>query len=234
MEPWRKEEMPRILIVEDATQLRKLISEYFVKNGAFEVDEAADGYEALRLVEERQYDIAILDIMLPGPSGFDICKILRRKSTCPIVFLTALGTEENILKGYEIGADEYMVKPFSLKVLYAKCLALLARATGNSLDPEKEKTLQCGRIRIFPLRMQVFANDKECELPPKEYFLLKVLMENQGHVLSRQKLLDLVWGADYVGSDRVVDNHIKKLRKNLGEYGDSIKTVIGGGYKILS
>ncbi|MBP5492028.1 MAG: response regulator transcription factor [Clostridiales bacterium] len=225
--------MARILIVEDAAQLRKLVADYFRKNGAFDVDEAADGFEALRLIEKEQYDIAILDIMLPGPSGFDICKILRCRSNCPIVFLTALGTEENILKGYEIGADEYMVKPFSLKVLYAKCLALLARAAGESASAEKEKILQCGAVRIYPLRMQVFAGDTERELAPKEYFLLKVLMENQGHVLGRQRLLDLVWGADFIGSDRVVDSHIKKLRKSLGEYGDAIKTVIGGGYKIV-
>lgn len=232
--------MAKILIVEDAEQLRKLVADYFRKAGAFEVDEAADGYEALRLLEKEAYDIAILDIMIPGPSGFDICKILRRKSSCPIVFLTAMGTEDNILKGYEIGADEYMVKPFSLKVLYAKCLALLARATGQvgsdgqdaSEGSSKEKVLQCGPIRIYPLRMEAYAEDKELELAPKEYFLLKVLVENLGHVLGRDRLLDLVWGADFDGSDRVVDSHIKKLRKSLGNFGNCIKTVIGGGYKI--
>ena len=107
--------MNRILIVEDAQQLRELVSDYFRKSGAFEVDEAKDGIEGLKFVESQEYDIAILDIMMPGLSGFDICKILRRKSNCPIVFLTALGTEDNILKGYALGADEYMVKPFSLK-----------------------------------------------------------------------------------------------------------------------
>lgn len=224
--------MVRLLIVEDSTQLRELIAAYFGKDGAWCVDTAADGYEGLKLVEQNSYDIAILDIMLPGPSGFDICKILRRKSSCPIVFLTALGTEENILRGYEIGADEYMVKPFSLKVLYAKCLALLAR-TSEGRAPGAEKALTCGNICIYPLRMQVVCGNEEIELAPKEYFLLKVLVENQGHVLGRAKLLDLVWGVDFDGSDRVVDNHIKKLRKALGTNGNSIKTVIGGGYKIV-
>ena len=224
--------MVRLLIVEDSTQLRELIAAYFSKDGTWCVDTAADGYEGLRLVEQNTYDIAILDIMLPGPSGFDICKILRRKSSCPIVFLTALGTEENILRGYEIGADEYMVKPFSLKVLYAKCLALLARSS-EGRAPGAEKSLVCGKIRIYPLQMQVVCGDAEIELAPKEYFLLKVLVENQGHVLGRDRLLDLVWGVDFDGSDRVVDNHIKKLRKALGTYGNSIKTVIGGGYKIV-
>lgn len=223
--------MVRLLIVEDSGQLRKLVADYFAKDSSWSVDAAADGYEGLQLVEKNDYDIAILDIMLPGPSGFDICKILRRKSSCPIVFLTAMGTEDNILKGYDLGADEYMVKPFSLKVLYAKCLALLARSMDGKTD---EKVLTCGAIRIFPSRMQVMCEDSEVELAPKEYFLLKVLMENQGHVLGRDKLLDLVWGADFVGSDRVVDNHIKKLRKALGSHGNSIKTVIGGGYKIVS
>ncbi len=225
--------MPRILIVEDSTQIRELVAEYFRRTRAFDVDEAKDGVEGFRMVSKNDYDLAILDIMLPGLSGFDICKILRRKSNCPIVFLTALGTEDNILRGYEIGADEYMVKPFSIKVLYAKCLALLAR-TGSDGEG-REKTLRCGRICIDPSRMEVRVDDgkAEVELAPKEYFLLKVLMENQGHVLGRQRLLDLVWGLDFDGSERVVDSHIKKLRKCLGKAGDQIKTVIGGGYKIV-
>ena len=225
--------MPRILIVEDSTQIRELVAEYFRRTSAFDVDEAKDGGEGFRMVSQNDYDLAILDIMLPGLSGFDICKILRRKSNCPIVFLTALGTEDNILRGYEIGADEHMVKPFSIKVLYAKCLALLAR-TGSDGEG-REKVLCCGRICIDPSRMEVRVDDgkAEVELAPKEYFLLKVLMENQGHVLGRQRLLDLVWGLDFDGSERVVDSHIKKLRKCLGKAGDQIKTVIGGGYKIV-
>jgi len=227
--------MARILIVEDTASLRELVAEHFRETGAFEVDTAKDGNEGLHFVETEKYDIAILDIMLPGPSGFDICKILRRKSNCPIVFLTALGNEDNILKGYALGADEYMVKPFSIKVLYAKCLALLARASAEKEAAPRalaDGILRCGDIALDPLRMEVSADGKEVELAPKEYFLLKVLMENQGCVLGRQKLLDLVWGIDFDGTDRVVDNHIKKLRKNLGASGGAIKTVIGGGYKI--
>ena len=222
--------MNRILIVEDAQQLRELVADYFRKTGAFEVDEAKDGIEGLKYVESKEYDIAILDIMMPGLSGFDICKILRRKSNCPIVFLTALGTEDNILKGYALGADEYMVKPFSLKVLYAKCLALLSR---TEAELNKEPVLECGDIRLYPLRMEVEAAGRKINLAPKEYFLLKVLMENKGIVFGRDRLLDLVWGIGFDGSDRVVDTHIKKLRKSLGSSGNAIRTVIGGGYKIL-
>ena len=222
--------MARILIVEDAEELLSLVAGFFESKGSFDVDTAADGNTALNLIGSNDYDIAILDIMLPGASGFDVCKALRSKSKCPIVFLTALANENNILKGYEIGADEYMVKPFSLKVLYAKCLALLNR-TDTGL--QKEIVLECSGIKLYPMRMEVEAEGKKIILAPKEYFLLKVLMENKGMVLGRDRLLDLVWGIGFDGTDRVVDNHIKKLRKNLGKPGEAIKTVIGGGYKIV-
>lgn len=222
--------MARILIVEDAKELLSLVADFFESKGSFDVDTASDGDTALNLIGSNDYDIAILDIMLPGASGFDVCKALRSKSKCPIVFLTALANESNILKGYEIGADEYMVKPFSLKVLYAKCLALLNR-TDTGL--QKDIVIECSGIRLYPLRMEVEAEGRKIDLAPKEYFLLKVLMENKGMVLGRERLLDLVWGIGFDGSDRVVDNHIKKLRKNLGKPGEAIKTVIGGGYKIV-
>ena len=221
--------MVKILIVEDNEELLDLVAGYFKSKGSFDVFTAADGNAALRLVDEKDFDIAILDIMLPGPDGFEICKALRGKSRCPIVFLTALGNEDNILKGYEIGADEYMVKPFSPKVLYAKCLALLSR---TEAELTKEVVISCGDIRLYPLRMDVEAGGHKIKLAPKEYFLLKVLMENKGIVLDRDRLLDLVWGVGFDGTDRTVDSHIKKLRKSLGSYGSAIKTVIGGGYKI--
>lgn len=223
--------MAKVLIVEDSFQIREAVTDFFTEKseGAFTVDAAADGEEGMKAVTENTYDLVILDIMLPGPSGFMICKKLREKSDCPIVFLTALGTEDNILQGYETGADEYMVKPFSLKVLYTKCLILLDRIGRR----EKERVLESGDIKLYPSRMQVFTNDGEVELAPKEYFLLKALLENKGHVLGRSRLLDLVWGADFDGSDRVVDSHIKKIRHKLGPCGDHIKTVIGGGYKAV-
>lgn len=222
--------MARILIVEDNEELLALVSDFFRSKGSFDVDTAPDGNRALSLISEQEYDIAILDIMLPGTNGFEVCKALRGKSRCPIVFLTALGNEDNILRGYEIGADEYMVKPFSLKVLYAKCLALLNR---TEAEIHKELVLECGDIKLYPLRMEVEAGGRKVTLAPKEYFLLKVLMENKGIVLGRDKLLDLVWGLGFDGSDRVVDSHIKKLRRALGNSGDAIRTVIGGGYKVL-
>ena len=224
--------MTRVLIVEDSTQIRELVARYFERTGAFEVDAAKDGIEGLKYVGTTEYDLAILDIMMPGASGFDLCKILRRKSNCPIIFLTALGNEDNILKGYALGADEYMVKPFSLKVLYAKSLALLSRTMQKDAMKNQVKILRCGSVSLDPLRMEVKTSGEEIQLAPKEYLLLKVLLENQGQVLGRDRLLDLVWGTDFEGSDRVVDSHIKKLRKKLGDSGTCIKTVIGGGYKI--
>lgn len=222
--------MARLLIVEDSFQIREAVVDFFEQKGEgiITIDSSGDGDAGMRAVTENSYDLVILDIMLPGPSGFMICKKIREKSDCPIIFLTALGTEDNILKGYEMGADEYIVKPFSLKVLYAKCLVLLERSGKRS----KERVLEVGDIRLYPSRMLVKVNGETTDLAPKEYFLLKVLMENKGYVLGRQKLLDLVWGMGFDGSDRVVDNHIKKLRQHLGTSGGSIKTVIGGGYKI--
>ena len=223
--------MARILIVEDSAQIREAVTDFFVErsNGAFSVDNAADGIEGLKAVTENVYDIVILDIMLPGASGYDICRKLREKSDCPIVFLTALGTEDNILLGYEMGADEYVTKPFSMMILYTKCLVLMDR----KVKRQQDRVLESGDIRLYPARMQVYAGSKEVELACKEYFLLKALLENKGHVLSRQKLLDLVWGTDYFGNDRVVDTHIKNIRHKLGSSGNQIRTVIGSGYKAV-
>ena len=141
--------MASILIVEDNVELLDLVADFFRSKGTFEVDTASDGNCALSLIGGKDYDIAILDIMLPGANGFEVCKALRGKSRCPIVFLTALGNESNILKGYETGCDDYVVKPFSLKVLYAKCLALLSR---TEAELNREPVLECGDIRLYPLQ----------------------------------------------------------------------------------
>ncbi|SCW32031.1 DNA-binding response regulator, OmpR family, contains REC and winged-helix (wHTH) domain [Ruminococcaceae bacterium YRB3002] len=221
-----------MLIVEDSAQIREACYDFFVREsgGHFIIDLAEDGIKGLRMALENEYDIVILDIMLPGASGYEICRALRNKGSCPIIFLTALGTEDSILKGYELGGDEYVVKPFSLKVLYAKCLAILNRTKGG--EGKKDMDQVVGSIRIDPVKMQVWAEGETVDLPPKEYFLLKALMDNPGVVLSRDALLDRVWGRDYVGIDRVVDNHIKNLRRSLGKSGSQIRTVFGCGYKI--
>lgn len=219
-----------ILLVEDDMQIREIIEDYFSEKGGdkMELDIAKDGDEGMEKIYELEYDLVILDIMLPGIDGFTICKELRRKSICPVIFLTARGREEDLLYGYGIGCDDYIVKPFSLAELYAKVNALLKRAKGLIGATE----LTCGGISLNPEKLKVEVKGVTVELPPKEYALLKYLIENKGLVLEREVLLTKIWGYDYEGNERVVDNHIKKLRKALGNEGNIIKTVITKGYKM--
>lgn len=221
----------KYLIIEDSDSIRDGICEFFEinSNGEISFDRAADGASGMAYIEKNNYDLVIIDIMLPDMSGFDICKFLRTKRNCPVFFLTSLEGEHNILKGYEVGADDYIVKPFSVKELYAKSEAIVKRY--RATKPE-EKILVASDIRLNAYTMEVFAGGREVQLSPKEYLLLKYLLENKGRVFSRTQLLDAVWGIDFDGVDRVVDNHIKKLRKNLGDSGKVITTVFGLGYKI--
>ncbi len=220
-----------MLVVEDAAQIREVIRDYFVLKGeeVFEVQFAVDGDKGLEMISEREYDLVLLDIMLPGASGFEICRKLRGESSCPIVFMTALGSEDDILHGYELGADDYIVKPFSLPALYAKCLALVKRSKGLM---QSKDTLACGKIELDPVRMTVAVGGRNVDIAPKEYFLLRLLMDNKEQVLSRDRIITKVWSYDFDGDDRVVDNHIKKLRQALGDESKRVKTIFGRGYKL--
>ena len=220
----------RLLIVEDSPELLEAASDFFREEGAglWDVVTASDGNDALAMVNSGSFDLMILDIMLPGASGFDICKAARQISDCPIIFLTALGSENNILKGYETGCDDYVVKPFSLRHLYAKSLALLKRAKKN-VDSD---VLQCGAISLNRKTMLVTVSGREIPINAKEYFLLVYLLENKGSVLTRHSILEHVWGDDLDVSDRVVDNTIRRLRESLGTASGQIKTAIGRGYRI--
>lgn len=220
----------KYLIVEDSNSIREGIVEFFENksNGQILIDEAASGQEGMDLIINNNYDLVILDIMLPGYSGFELCKAVRRKNNCPVFFLTSLGSEDSILKGYELGADDYIVKPFNVKELYAKAEAMVKRYIGD----KEFKTLKTGEIELNIHTMEVRVNGKAVELAPKEYFILKLLMENPGRVYSRNQMIDLIWEPDFDGLDRVVDTQIKKLRKNLGAAGSKIVTVFGRGYKI--
>ncbi len=219
-----------ILLVEDDRQIREVIEDYFSdkSDGALNVICAQDGSEGLSLLKEKEFDLVILDVMLPEIDGFSLCREIRRESIVPVLFLTARAREEDILYGYELGCDDYIVKPFSPAELYAKVNAQLKRAKGMVI----EKELVCGEIRINLITLQVTASGQKTDLAPKEFALLKYLIEHKNWVVSRDTLLDKVWGIDYFGSDRVVDNHIKKLRKALGEAGKQIKTVVTKGYKL--
>ena len=218
----------KILLVEDDAQIREVITDYFSKksDGGLEIITASDGAEGLAYIEAHESDIVILDIMLPEIDGFTLCRELRRRSDCPLLFLTARGREEDILYGYELGCDDYIVKPFSLPELYAKVNALLRRAKGQN----RNKELKCGGIIMKPSEYLVISDGTEIQLPPKEYALLKYFLEHKGNVIRRNTLLDKVWGYDFYGNDRVVDNHIKKLRNALGKCGKYIHTVISQGY----
>ena len=220
----------RLLIVEDSPELLEAASDFYREEdaGLWEVVTASDGNDALAKVNSESFDLMILDIMLPGASGFDICKAARKKSDCPIIFVTALGSENNILKGYETGCDDYVVKPFSIRHLYAKSLALLKRAK-KSGDSD---TLRCGAISLNRKSMLVKVSGQEISINAKEYFLLVYLLENKGSVLTRQSILEHVWGDDLDVNDRVVDNTIRRLRESLGDASGQIKTAIGRGYRI--
>lgn len=217
-----------ILLVEDDAQIREVIVDYFSEksNGDIEIVIAKDGNEGLAKVYEREYDLVLLDIMMPGLDGFSLCREIRNQSITPIVFLTAKAREEDVLRGYSIGCDDYMVKPFSLAELYAKTHALIKRAKGMVGQEE----MVCGNIRLNPATFSVYAEGTSVELAPKEYALLKFLMENKNRVMDRETLLTKIWGYDFEGTDRVLDNHIKKIRKALGGAGKQIKTVITKGY----
>ena len=220
----------RLLIVEDSPELLEATSDFFLEEGAglWDVVTASDGNDALAKVNSGSFDLMILDIMLPGASGFDICKAARKISDCPIIFLTALGSENNILKGYETGCDDYVVKPFSLRHLYAKSLALLKRAK-KSGDTD---TLRCGSISLNKKTMLVTVKGRETAINAREFFLLVYLLENKDSVLTRQSILEHVWGDDLDVNDRVVDNTIRRLRESLGDASSQIKTVIGRGYRL--
>lgn len=221
----------RYLIVEDSKKISDGVCEFFVgkSQGLITFDQAFTGEEGLQCIKGSAYDLIILDIMLPGTSGFDLCKEVRRNSDTPIIFLTSLGGEDSILKGYELGADDYVVKPFSVRALYAKAEAMVKRYKGD-----KEFTvLKMDELELNTYTMDVTVGGMDVELSPKEYFLLKILMENPEKVFTRDQLLNRVWGYDFDGSDRVVDNHVKKLRKSLGSAGRKLITVYGRGYKIV-
>ena len=218
----------RILIVEDEPKLRALLCDWFAGKKDEPVP-AANGREALCLLEDMSFDAVLLDVMMPGLDGFSVCRAVRKDSDVPIIFLTALSDEEDKLYGYELGADDYVTKPFSMAVLYAKVDALIRRRRGSMRTGD---LLTAGPLSLRLSTRQVFADGTEVALSPKEYALLECLMKNRGLVLSREQLLVRCWGYDYEGEARAVDTQIKRLREKLGPHAGCIKTVIKAGYKL--
>ena len=219
-----------ILLAEDERDMREVLCDYFTakSGGELTMISAPDGNTALHLIETQPFDLLLLDIMLPGTDGFALCRAAREQGDAPVLFVTAREDEQDKLHGYGLGADDYVVKPFSLAVLYAKAQALLRRSRGMTAA----EVLSAGALVLDPARGTVTADGQRIDLPPKEFALLRALMERKNRVLTRDELLDLAWGWDYDGTDRVIDGHIKKLRRALGKHADCIKTVVKRGYKL--
>lgn len=215
-----------ILIIEDETRIRFLLRDYFFKEG-FNIIEASDGDEGINYFMNSKVDLVILDIMMPRVDGITVLEMIRKVSKVPVILLTAKGQEEDKLFGYEMGADDYMTKPFSPKVLVAKVKALLKRTSEESFSSENDYN----GLTINKLSHEVKINDEIINLSPKEFELLSYLADNEGIALSRDNILDNVWGLDYYGDLRTVDTNIKRLREKLGEKSTYIITVRGSGYR---
>ena len=218
--------MYRILIAEDEPRLLAVLCDYFRSRGDDPVP-ASDGAQALEIAREQEFDGVLLDIMMPRLDGLSVCRAIRRSSDLPIIFLTALSDEEDKLIGYELGADDYITKPFSMAVLYAKLTALINRSRGSIRTGNR---LSAGTIELELSSRQVWVDGSSVALTPKEYALLECLMRNKNMVLSREQLLVKCWGYDYEGEARAVDTHIRRLRDKLGSAATLIKTVIKAGY----
>ena len=218
----------KILVVDDESRMRKLVRDFLTKSG-FEVLEATDGIEAIRVFDANQ-DIAlvILDVMMPGKDGLQVCREIRQTSQIPVIMLTAKSDEQTELKGFDLGADEYISKPFSPRILVARVEAILRRTNQQSAETQ----LELGGILLDKAAHRVVIDGKEIDLSYKEFELLTYFMENQGIALSREKILNSVWDYDYFGDARTIDTHVKKLRSKMGEKGELIKTIWGMGYKL--
>ena len=217
--------MYKLLVVDDEEKIRTLISKYAVFEG-YEVVCAEDGMSATELLRHKDFDLVILDIMLPDIDGFTVCRELRKSKNTPVIMLSARGEEYDRLHGFEVGVDDYVVKPFSPKELMMRVAAIIKRTSnvsGDFFEHEGLKVDFAGRI--------VYVDGNKADLTPKEYDLLFYLIKNRGIALTREKLISNVWGYDFFGDDRPLDTHIKLLRKNLGSYSTLIVTLRGVGYR---
>ena len=218
--------MKKILVVEDEKDIQNIIKA-FLENAEYKVETADDGLDAINLIQKNNYDLILLDIMLPKIDGFTVCEMIRKNSNVPIIILTALTDEESQLKGFDKLADDYITKPFSMPVLL-KHIEAVFRRTNNS--NENTSILKYKNIILNTENYEVYVNNQKVTLTFREYEILKLFLENQGKVFTRDNILNSIWNYDYFGDDKIVNTHIKNIRKKLGyEY---IETVRGVGYKI--
>lgn len=218
--------MEKILIIEDDADIQELLS-VFLKEAGYRTTIASDGVEALLKFEHDKYDLILLDVMLPKIDGFGVCEVMRQQSDVPIIMLTALDDERNQVKGLDLGIDDYIIKPFAIQVLIRKIKAVLRRY--HHCD-ETDHILSYKRLKLDVKGYLAFMDEKEIELTQKEFELMREFILHQGQVLTRKSLLDRVWGYDYFGEERIVDTHIKNLRKKMGM--DYIRTIRGVGYRL--
>ena len=217
----------KVLMVDDESRMRKLVSDFLTRKG-YIVIEAGDGEEALdRFYADKDISLVILDVMMPKMNGWDVCREIRKNSKVPIIMLTAKSDESSELNGFDCGADEYISKPFSPKILTARVDALIRR----SYSIDSSEVTDVGGIIIDKAAHIVKIDGQEIDLSFKEFELLTYFVDNKGLALSREKILNNVWNYDYFGDARTIDTHVKKLRKKLGDKGDYIKTIWGMGYK---
>lgn len=219
----------KILVVDDEVNIRNVIKEY-AKFEGYEVEEAGNGMQAVEICKEKDFDIIIMDVMMPKLDGFSTIKEIRKTKNIPVLMLSARGEEYDKLFGFEIGIDDYVVKPFSPKEVMARVAAITSRVKNNSKAKKEDKYVFEG-LEIDMLGRVVVVDGEKKELTPKEYDLLVYLIKNKNIALSREKILNEVWGYDFFGEDRTVDTHVKMLRNSIGKYRDKITTIRGMGYK---
>ena len=218
----------KILVVDDESRMRKLVRDFLVRNN-YEVIEAEDGAQAVDIFfEVKDIALILLDVMMPKMDGWQVCREIREYSKVPIIMLTAKSDERDELQGFQLGVDEYIVKPFSPKILVVRVEAVLRR-TNSAMGGDE--VLCAGKIKVDKTAHIVFIDNKQVELSYKEFELLTYFMENEGIALSREVILNHVWNYDYFGDARTIDTHVKKLRSKMGEQGNYIKTIWGMGYK---
>ena len=219
----------KILVVDDEVNIRNVIKEY-AKFEGYEVEEAGNGMQAVEICKEKDFDIIIMDVMMPKLDGFSAIKEIRKTKNIPVLMLSARGEEYDKLFGFEVGIDDYVVKPFSPKEVMARVAAITSRVKNNSKTKKEDKYVFEG-LEIDMLGRVVVVDGEKKELTPKEYDLLVYLIKNKNIALSREKILNDVWGYDFFGEDRTVDTHVKMLRNSIGKYRDKITTIRGMGYK---
>ncbi|MFS0873558.1 response regulator transcription factor [Paenibacillus xylanilyticus] len=217
-----------VLLVEDESRIREIVADYFIKE-QWNVIEAEHGVEALQLLDLHEVDLVILDVLMPEMDGWTLCGHIRSQSTVPIIMLTARSEDDDKIHGFNLGVDDYVTKPFSPRVLVARAETLMKRVEGAIT--REQGVIRFGHAVLDPWARRLEKDGVEVELAPKEYEMLLYLTRNQGIVLSRDAILNRVWGYDFDGDSRVVDTHIKKLRSKLGDEAKCIRTVIGTGYR---